>query len=1141
MKILLYPLVLLGIAAHALAAETPGDRWNLGDIYPSLQAWNDDAAKLESQLKDFAPACRGHLGESAAKLRQCLDLNADIDKRYSRLAVYSNELAAEDTGAAAGLELRQRSQVLGSRIGEATAFMSPELIALGKEKVDALMGRERSLSIYRQPIDQVLRMAPHTLDAKGEAIVATFGLATGAAGSTYRVLSGADLPWPTVRLSDGKEVKLDQSAYSHYREADNRDDRKKVFDAFWGTWKEFERTFGVTFYENLKKDTAYAKVRGYPDSITQSLDRNRVPVAVYDELIAQANANLPTLHRYFRLRAKMLGVSGMRYYDIYPPLVTGGAQYPIEQGKAMMLEAVKPLGEPYRDAMAAGVKSRWMDAYPRPRKQSGAHMAGRAYDVHPYVLMNYTDNYESVSTMAHEWGHAMHSYLSNRGQPFVTSGYSIFVAEIASTFNEALLLDSVLKGAKSDGERLLYLGSALEGLRATFFRQAMFAEFERDVHARVDKGESLTGEKLTKIYGEILRRYHGEKDGVVKIDDLYTVEWAFIPHFYSSFYVYQYATSIAASSLFAESVLKGEPGARERYLKLLGAGSSDYPYDLVKAAGVDLASPAPYQAVAARMNRIMDEIEAIQARGGGLSGTVGSREEGPMEGVLVSAQREGSPITVTVVSDDQGRFRFPAGRLAPGPHAIRIRATGFELEGPPTVTIDAAKAANIDVKLKPAADLASQLTNAEWMASVPGSASDKRALLNCVACHTLERVVRSKYSAEDFLNVVLPRMQGYVNQSMPGAPQLRKGERLMEERGDQRVQIYRELGEFLANINQSKGPWTYALKTFPRPKGEATKVVYTEWDLPRRLAQPHDVIVDGRGHAWYSAFGDQKIGRVDLATGAVKEFDIAISKPEFPTGVLALRADRDGILWFGNMYQASIGRFDPATEKVRYFAPPPEDNLASTQLNQVSPFSAAVDGKVWAQNSGFAGVHRFDLATGKVETWAPFRDSKEPHNIYDVIADSRNNAFFTDFRQSHIGRIDAKTGEVRLYQTPTKGSSPRRGSMDAQDRLWFGEYRGHNIGMLDTKTGAIREWTPPTPYSAPYDVALDRTGHAWTGSMTTDRIARLDTASGKFVEYLLPRSTNVRRVFVEDATDPPTLWVGNNHGASIVKVEAFAP
>ncbi len=615
-KNLLYSIVLLGIAAEAFAAESPEDRWNLADIYPSVQAWNEDAAKVESQLKELAPACRGHLGDSARRLKQCLDLNADLDKRFARLSVYSNELSSEDTGAAAGLELRQRSQVIGTRIGEATAFMSPELIGLGREKVAALMAQDKSLAIYRQPIDQVLRMAPHTLDAKGEAIIATFGLATGAAGSTYRVLSGADLPWPTVRLSDGKEVKLDQSAYTHYREVDNRDDRKKVFDAFWGTWKEFERTFGVTFYENLKKDAAYANVRGYPDSISQALDRARIPVAVYDELIAQANANLPTLHRYFRLRAKMLGVSEMRYFDIYPPLVTGGAQYPAEQGKAMMLEAVKPLGEPYRDAMAAGLKARWMDTYPRPRKQSGAHMAGRAYDVHPYVMMNYTDNYESVSTLAHEWGHAMHSYLSNHEQPFVTSGYSIFVAEIASTFNEALLLDHVLKTAKSDDERLLYLGSALEELRGTFFRQAMFAEFERDVHARVDKGDSLTGEKLTKIYGEILRRYHGEKEGVVKIDDLYDVEWAFIPHFYSSFYVFQYATSIAASSLFADSVLKNVPGARERYLKLLSAGGSDYPYDLVRAAGVDLASPAPYQAVAARMNRIMDEIEAIQARRG---------------------------------------------------------------------------------------------------------------------------------------------------------------------------------------------------------------------------------------------------------------------------------------------------------------------------------------------------------------------------------------------------------------------------------------------------------------------------------------------------------------------------------------------
>jgi virginiamycin B lyase len=264
---------------------------------------------------------------------------------------------------------------------------------------------------------------------------------------------------------------------------------------------------------------------------------------------------------------------------------------------------------------------------------------------------------------------------------------------------------------------------------------------------------------------------------------------------------------------------------------------------------------------------------------------------------------------------------------------------------------------------------------------------------------------------------------------------------------------------------------------------------------------------------------------------------VAISKPEFPTGILALRNDRDGNLWIGNMYQASIARFDPVAETFKFFTPAKEDNLPSTQLNQVAAMNSAVDGKVWAQNSGFAGVHRFDLATGKVETWAPFKESKESHNIYDVISDSKNNAFFTDFRKEHIGRIDAKTGEVKLYEIPTKGASPRRGSMDDQDRLWFGEYRGHKIGMLDTRTEVIKEWTVPTPYSASYDVVLDKNEHAWTGSMTTDRVARLETRSGKFTEYLLPRSTNIRRVFVDNSTTPPTFWVGNNHGASIVKLE----
>ena len=606
-------LTFLFLGFSAAAADRPEDRWKLSDLYPSVAAWNADAAILESKLKEFGD-CRGHLGDSVQRFRSCLDISAEIRRRYARLRVYSSEQRAEDTGVAASLELEQRAEVLGNRVSEATSFLRPEVLSLGADKVGRLLAEEPSLKIYRQPLDNILRAAPHTLDAQGEGLIATFGLATDAADSVYTILANADLPWPTVTLSDGKAVRLDQSAYTRYRAVQNRADRKLVFDAFWGKWKEFERTFGVTFYESLKSDTVYTRVRRYADTRTRALDRNKLPPAVYDTLIKETNANLPTLHRYFKLRARMLDVTDMRYYDIYPPLVGGDFKYPIDDSKKIMLEAVKPLGDAYVATVRKGLNDRWMDVYPRPHKLSGAHMAGAAYDVHPYLLLNHNDDYESLSTLLHEWGHAIHTDLSNQAQPYPTSGYATFVAEIASTFNEALLLEHMLKIAKSDDERLLFLGSALETLRGTFFRQAMFAEFEYEVHSRVDRGESLTGEALTRIYGDILRRYHGDKEGVVKIDDLYTVEWAYIPHFYNSFYVFQYATSIAASSLFAEAILKGESGARDRYINLLRAGNSDYPYEMVKNAGVDLATPAPYRAVVARMNKIMDDMEKILAQ-----------------------------------------------------------------------------------------------------------------------------------------------------------------------------------------------------------------------------------------------------------------------------------------------------------------------------------------------------------------------------------------------------------------------------------------------------------------------------------------------------------------------------------------------
>jgi streptogramin lyase len=386
---------------------------------------------------------------------------------------------------------------------------------------------------------------------------------------------------------------------------------------------------------------------------------------------------------------------------------------------------------------------------------------------------------------------------------------------------------------------------------------------------------------------------------------------------------------------------------------------------------------------------------------------------------------------------------------------------------------------------------------------------------------------------------VLARMQGYVNQSIPLHPQLRRADRLMEERGDQRVQVQRQLAEYLATINAGKGRLTLPLETLPRPTGRATRVLVTEYDLPRELIEPHDVIVDRDGIAWYSNFGEQNFGKLDPKTGEVTEYALPEPKPGFPTGSLSIRADADGHLWLGMMYQGAVAKFDPKTEKLQIWSLPKEINIDAAQVNMTSPFHAAVDRKVWLQNNGFAGVHRLDLDTGTFETFEPFKGAPkgEPHNIYDVIADSGNNAYFTDFRQGHIGRIDARTGAIKLYATPTPMSAPRRGMMDRDDRLWFGEYRGNRIAMFDTRSERFQEWQMPTPWTAPYDVTVDRNGEAWTGSMSTDRVVRLDPKSGEFVEYLLPRPTNIRRVFVDDSTTPVGFWVGSNHGASVVKLE----
>ena len=591
-------------------AEDVADTWNLNDMFPTTQAWDKARDEVAARLAQI-DACQGQLGKSEQRLLECSELISDIVKQYSLVASYASLSADADTRVTENQQRRSEAQILGSDLSQKLAFINPEILKIDRDKLQSWLKEDPKLQPYAQGIRDTLRQAEHTLDERGEEMLAATSLMQAGPNNVYRTLANADMPWPTIKLASGEEVRLDQAAYTKYRSDADRAERKEVMDAFFGTWKKFERTIGTVLSSEVDTHVFSARQRHYKSSLAAALDANNIPEAVYHTLIRVTNENLDTLYRYFKLRGRMLGIEQLHYYDIYPPLVNSDRKFALAEAKRLTLEATRPLGKAYDEVLASGFENRWMDAYPRPGKVSGAYMQGGAYDVHPYVLMNYNDDYESVSTLAHEWGHAMHSYLSSRNQPYPTAQYSIFLAEIASTFNEALLLDHMLKQAANDEERLYYLGSALENIRGTFYRQTMFAEFELMIHQKAESGEALSGADFTKMYGELLRRYHGEAQGVMKIDDPYPVEWAYIPHFYRNFYVYQYATSMAASSLLSQEVLQGQPGAVDKYLNLLKAGGSDYPYDLLKRAGVDMATDAPYQAVVNRMNEIMDRIEAI--------------------------------------------------------------------------------------------------------------------------------------------------------------------------------------------------------------------------------------------------------------------------------------------------------------------------------------------------------------------------------------------------------------------------------------------------------------------------------------------------------------------------------------------------
>jgi streptogramin lyase len=520
-----------------------------------------------------------------------------------------------------------------------------------------------------------------------------------------------------------------------------------------------------------------------------------------------------------------------------------------------------------------------------------------------------------------------------------------------------------------------------------------------------------------------------------------------------------------------------------------------------------------------------------------LVGQITSTEEGPMEGVLISVKKDGSTITTTVVSDDQGRYRFPAAKLAEGHYSLRIRAVGYDLEGAGAVDIVADRATTADLKLIKARDIASQLSNTEWLQSFPGTELEKASIRACTHCHTLERVTRSKYDVEK-LTSVIERMSTYPQLSFPFMIQKLVAARIGggEEPLERRAEGWRRQATYLSTLNLSNGPhWNYSFKTLPRPKGRATHVIYTEYDLPQRSRQPHDVIVDSEGTAWYASFGEQILGKLDPKTGRITEYNIPLLKPKMPTGILAVRFDEDENVWMGMQFQGGIAKFDKRTEKFQTWSLPPELNGDHVQINQVSADHHKVDGKVWLQDAGTYTVLRLDTKSGKFEVFEPFKIPRP--NIYDVISDAQNNVYFTVFGRQEIGRIDAKTGKISVYPTPSKASAPRRGMIDSEGRLWFGENRADRIGMFDPKTERFEEWPSPTKEQWPYDATADKKGEVWSGGEFSDRIQRLDPKTGEITEYLLPRFTNVRRVFVQNSTNPVTFWVGNNHAASIVKLE----
>jgi oligoendopeptidase F len=586
-------------------------KWDLTPLFSSDQVWRNQKGKLVAdlpKLKEF----QGKLATSSQRLADALETQSRLGEELNRLRVYASLISDQDTRVSTYLGMKQEMIQLGSSFGEEAAYIKPEILKMDSGTIDKFLAQEPRLQVYRHYLDDVTRLREHTGTAAEEKLLASASVISEGPSSVFNIFSNAEFPHPSVILSDEKTVKLDESAYELYRAAGVREDRQKAMSAYMGALGAYRGTIGSMMNTNVQASIFYSRARKYDSSVEAALDEPNIPISVYTKLIEGVNRNLPTFHRYLKLRKRMMGLADLHYYDLYAPLVKSvDMNFSVEEAEKNTLQALAPLGPEYAAGAKRAFSERWIDFYPAEGKAPGGYEEGDAYDVHPYILLNFNGKYDEMSTVAHELGHAMQSYFSNKTQPYPLSNYPNFVAEVASTFNEAMLIDHMLKITADKDAKLSLLGRYLENIKGAVFRQAQFAEFELRMHQMAEKGEPLTGDSISKLYDEIVKKYYGHDQGVCSVDDYVKYEWEYIPHFYLGFYVYQYVTSFAASSALSEKVLSGEPGATERYLRFLSAGGTKYPIDLLKDAGVDMTTDEPLDLTMKRMNRVMDDIDKL--------------------------------------------------------------------------------------------------------------------------------------------------------------------------------------------------------------------------------------------------------------------------------------------------------------------------------------------------------------------------------------------------------------------------------------------------------------------------------------------------------------------------------------------------